>query len=385
MSDAAAAGSPAPTPADRHPWSLRVGRLLGIPIDIHVTFLVLLLWIALSPLATGSSLEKGLESAAFTSLVFGIVVLHELGHALVARRYGCPTTRILLLPIGGVASLARMPTRPLEELLVAVAGPAVNVVLASLLAVWVGVTDPAHGFDVSTPDAALATRLLWVNVGLAVFNLLPAFPMDGGRVLRAVLAMFVDRERATQLAVLAGRAIALGLGVLGLLLQPILALVAFFVWSAGRAEAAMESTRAALAGIRVGQVATGELDALGARVPLAEVAQRILAGSPHDVVVVDGDAVTGLLTRGDVLRGLAKGELDVPIGELMHTSVVTAAPDELLESALPRLEASHLGTLVVVDAGRVVGIVDAESLGERILLARALSRRRLPRRAPSTP
>lgn len=358
---------------ERRTWSLRIGRIAGIPIDVHATFLLLLAWLALAPLAEGASIEKGLSSAGFTVLVFGTVVLHELGHALVARRFGYQTQRILLLPIGGIASLSRMPTRPIEELLVAIAGPAVNVVLALLLGgacLLVGEPLVASGID----QGSLLARLFWVNVALCVFNLLPAFPMDGGRALRAVLSTFTDRVRATALAAAIGRALAVALGVFGLAFQPMLALVAIFVWSAGRVEASMEEAHAALAGVRVRDGMTPHVDVVDAGELLGPVAERLLADRPHDVVVEREGAVVGMLTRGDLVRALTRGEIDRPVGDVMHARVAVASPSEAMEDALERLAHAGSSTIVVVDAGHVVGVVDATTLGDQLVLARARTR-----------
>ena len=361
-----------PTDAERHPWAIRIGRILGIPIDLHVTFLVLLIWIALSPLTSGGSLEQGMESAGFVGLVFASVVLHELGHASMARRFGFETTRILLLPIGGLATLARMPTRPLEELLVAIAGPLVNVVLAIALGAFLFVFDRSIGFTGATlVGGPILVRLLWVNVGLAAFNLLPAFPMDGGRVLRALLSLFMEHSRATRVAVAVGRSIALGLGLVGLALQPMLALMALFVWSAGRMEMVAEETREAIAGVTVRRVMTKHVDSLPGDATLELVAERILADRPHDFVIEQSGEVVGLLTRGDVLRGLARGDMSVPVDRLMHRDFATALPDELLEDTLPRLQSSGRRTLVVLDGKTLVGVLDAENLDERLMLERA--------------
>lgn len=359
-------------PDERHPWAVRVGRVLGIPIDVHVTFLILLGWIGFASLAAGGTVEKAVESAAFTGLVFVTVVLHELGHALVARRFGCQTTRILLLPIGGVASLERMPTRPSEELLVAIAGPLVNVVLAIAIGTFLFFYDHTLGITgAALGDSSMLVRLLWINLGLAAFNMLPAFPMDGGRVLRALLAVFFGRAVATSIAAVVGRGIALALGILGLVFQPMLALVALFVWSAGRMEASMEETRAALEGVRVARVMTTRFDMLPGETPFSQVAERILADRPHEIVLVEDGTVKGLLARRDVLWALARGQLEVPIHDLVQGEVATASPDELLQDALPRLEASGHRTLVVLEAGRVVGVVNAESIGELLFFDRA--------------
>jgi Zn-dependent protease/predicted transcriptional regulator len=364
--------SRASSETERHPWAIRIGRILGIPIDVHVTFLVLLAWIALGPIASGGSLEEGMESAGFTALVFATVVFHELGHASVARRFGFETTRILLLPIGGIATLTRLPTRPLEELLVAIAGPIVNVLLAIAIGIVLFFFDRSVGLTGATlVGGPMLLRLLWVNLGLAAFNLLPAFPMDGGRALRALLSVFMERGRATRIAVAVGRALALVLGVVGLALQPMLALIALFVWSAGRLEVASEETREAIAGVTVGRVMTKHVDVLPGDASLALVAERILADRPHDFVVEEGGEVVGLLTRGDVLRGLARGDMSVLVDGLMHRDFATASPDELLEDTLPRLEASGRHTMVVLDGKQLVGVVDAENLGELLMLERA--------------
>ena len=325
---------------DRHPWAIRIGRALGIPIDVHVTFLVLLASIALAPLASGGSLEDGIESAGFMALVFATVVLHELGHATVARRFGFETTRILLLPIGGLATLTRMPTRPLEELLVAIAGPLVNVVLAIAIGALLFLSDPSVGLTGATSASGpFLIRLLWVNLGLAVLHLLPAFPMDGGRVLRALLSVFLERSRATRIAVAVGRAVALVLGIVGLALQPVLALIALFVWSAGRMEIVSEDVRHAMEGVTIGRVMTKR--------------------------------VVGLRARGEVLRGMAHGELGVSIEQRMHRDFATAFPGALLEDTLPRLEASGRRTMVVLDGAELVGVLDAESLGELSMVENA--------------
>jgi len=212
-------------------WSIRLGRLLGVPVYLHLTFLLLLGWIALSAL-----FSQGLAAAIYgvitISAVFGCVLLHEFGHVLAARRYGIVTRDVTLWPIGGVAKLERMPSKPSQELVVALAGPAVNIAIASVLFPLVLVT-PYN----------LLLQLLVINVALAVFNMIPAFPMDGGRVLRALLAMRGNYLRATVWAATIGRGFAILIGLIGLFgipnivgPRPVLILIAFFVWSAGARE-----------------------------------------------------------------------------------------------------------------------------------------------------
>ena len=225
-------------------WSWRIGRIAGISISVHVTFLLILLWIVAEEYALGLRAMAG--SVLYMVALFTIVVMHELGHALTARRFGIVTRDIILLPIGGVARLERMPRNPRQELLVAIAGPAVNVALALALLAIVRLTGPLPAATLYDFDPLLSLRgflyqLVFVNVVLALFNMLPAFPMDGGRVLRAVLAMRMSSyARATGIAARIGRMLALALAAAGLygLRNPFWVLIALFVWMAAGTEAA---------------------------------------------------------------------------------------------------------------------------------------------------
>ena len=225
-------------------WSWRIGRVAGISISVHVTFLLVLLWIVVEEYALGVRAMAG--SALYMVALFTIVVMHELGHALTARRFGVVTRDIILLPIGGVARLERMPRNPRQELLVAVAGPAVNIALALALLAIVRLTGPLPAATLYDFDPLLSARgfvyqLVFVNVVLALFNMLPAFPMDGGRVLRALLAMRMSSyARATGIAARIGRVLALALAAAGLygLRNPFWVLIALFVGMAAGTEAA---------------------------------------------------------------------------------------------------------------------------------------------------
>jgi Zn-dependent protease len=225
-------------------WSLRLGTFSGIPVNLHWTFLALLGFVALSQLVSTGSVAVALSGVLFVAAIFACVVLHEFGHALAARRYGIGTRDVTLLPIGGIARLDRMPRDPRQELWVALAGPAVNIAIAGLLGIWLFLTGPAAGVGTGLMGGSFAARLLSVNIALVVFNMLPAFPMDGGRVLRALLAQRIGHLKATDVAAKIGRGVAVVFGIIGLLWNPMLILIAFFVWFGAGQEAAMARRRA---------------------------------------------------------------------------------------------------------------------------------------------
>ena len=228
-------------------WSFKIAKLAGIDIFIHFTFFILLTWVAFIEWKLNGSIGASFSGIAFILAIFGCVVLHELGHALAAKRYGIRTKDIILLPIGGVARLEKMPTQPIQELWVALAGPAVNVVIAALLAVCLGIINIlTPGNQIMMATAAFVERIIGVNIFLILFNMVPAFPMDGGRVLRALLATRLAYARATQISASLAQAIALLFGIIGLFYNPILLLIAFFVWMGAAQESRMIRAKSAL-------------------------------------------------------------------------------------------------------------------------------------------
>ena len=231
-------------------WSFKLGRILGIDVYIHFTFFLLLGFIGLTQWMASRNPGSAVVAVLFFLSLFACVLLHEFGHALAARGYGIHTRDIVLLPIGGVASLERMPEKPRQELWVAFAGPLVNVVIAAGLFIGLTLKGPWE-FSLTSLHASLAERLLAVNVFLVLFNLLPAFPMDGGRVLRAILAMRLPYARATRVAATVGQAMAFLFGFLGLFTNPMLIFIALFVWIGASQEAAAVEMQSSISGARV--------------------------------------------------------------------------------------------------------------------------------------
>jgi Zn-dependent protease/predicted transcriptional regulator len=350
-----------------------LGEVAGIAIKIHVTFLLLLAWVAFAQLAQGQDVRAAAEGVGFTLALFGIVVLHELGHALTALRFGIKTRDITLLPIGGVSRLERIPENPWQELLVAFAGPAVNVVLAAGLYAVLRSGDVPVSPAGADASVGILVKLFWANVALAVFNLLPAFPMDGGRVLRALLATSLDYTRATQVAATVGQIMALIFGFVGLLANPVLIFIALFVWIGAAQESSLVNMREALSGVPVGQAMVRRIRSLAPDDTLGSAARLVIDGFQHDFPVTLGGSVVGVLTHADLIGGLSRLGHAAPVSAVMQRSFAVADPAELLEPAvIARLNESSCRTLPVVQAGRLVGIVTPEQLSELLLVRTAL-------------
>ena len=356
-------------------WSLRLGRIAGIPIFVHWTFLALLAWLVYGHWKAGHDAATTLAGVGFVLAIFGCVVLHELGHALAARRYGVPTADITLLPIGGVARLQRIPEHPLEELVVAIAGPLVNVVIVGVLFAlgvrWPGtlVGDQGH------PVAAVGffPSLLYVNTFLVLFNLLPAFPMDGGRVLRALLAMKLDYARATRIAASVGQLMAIGFVFFGLTGTPMLLLIALFVWIGAEGEARMVAERVTLRNIPVRAAMLTDYKILNPSSTLGQAAELLLAGAQQDFPVMGEGQPDRLLTRPALMAALAVGGRDALVAGASLQPLGQVGADDQLGPALIRLRDEGEGCLEVVENGRPIGLLTAENIGELLMVRAALA------------
>lgn len=304
-------------------WSIKLGRIFGIHIKVHLTFFLILVWGAFS---YGGSAGP-LYGLIVTLALFTLVLLHELGHSLAAKGYGIPVNDITLLPIGGVARLARMPEKPIQELVVALAGPAVNVILAAIALPLVLGLGVAQGGTLSLrlwPQPGwlgLLTFLLSANLSLAAFNLIPAFPMDGGRVFRALLGLFLDFQRATRIAVTLGRVLAVGLGVFGLLNgQFFMAIIALFIFNASGQEGQAVAARGLLRQVAVGQSWSRNTAALPPYATVGQVASMAMSGYGSDFAVLDPQSrqLLGVVQRADVARALKHGQWQRSMAELMR-------------------------------------------------------------------
>jgi len=228
-------------------WSWKIARIAGIDIYIHATFLLLIYLVGISYWNQHGTVDAVISGVGFILALFCCVVLHEFGHSLTARRYGIRTRSITLLPIGGVASLEKMPDDPRQEINVAIAGPTVNFVIATLLYLYLDFRNiPITEEELSLTGGSFLYRLMIVNIFIGGFNLLPAFPMDGGRVLRAALALRMDHAKATQKAASIGQLLAVGMGFLGIMYNPFLLFIAIFIWFGATIENSAEQLKSIL-------------------------------------------------------------------------------------------------------------------------------------------
>ena len=355
------------------PWSLTVGYVYGTAVRIHVTFLLFLAWIWVAYYQRGGA-GAAWEGVAFVALLFLCVLLHEFGHIFAARRYGVKTPEVTLWPFGGIARLERIPEKPSEELVVALAGPAVNVVIAAVLLVFLGGNVGVEHIEaIENPQASLLAKLAAANIFLVVFNLIPAFPMDGGRVLRALLAMKMSHAQATQMAASIGQGLAIGLGVLGIFGNPMLIIIAVFVFLAASGEAGQAQMKQAAQGLLVEDAMITQFETLGPTASVGDAAEALIRTTQKEFPIVDGaEHLRGVLTRDAMIAALQAKGPGASVLEAMQADVPTVGTRTPLDRALALITQRGAPVVGVLDgAGRLVGLLSPENVGEMMMLRAA--------------
>lgn len=365
-------------------WSIKLFRVKGIDVKVHLTFVLILIWAAYRwSGSTGQGWLGALFGVVATLLLFTSVILHEFGHSLQALKFGIPVRDITLLPIGGVAQIEEMPEKPGQELRIALSGPVVNFAIAAFL-IGIGLLLQARAV-VTVPElvaslgsaswGGMLSYLTMTNLLLGLFNLIPAYPMDGGRVLRALLALKLDYARATSIAVSIGQGLALLAGLYGFMSGSYtLILIAIFVWMGAGQEGKQVEVKSVLRQMTVGQAMTRRPATLSAGDTLARAAELTLTTAQADFPVLEalGGRLVGLLTAKDLLRGLKSDGETGSVEQVMHTEFATAAADEPLFQVQQRMEAESLRALPVVDGGeRLIGLLTVEDVNEAYRLLSA--------------
>ena len=346
-------------------WSLFLGSVSGIKIYIHWTFFILIAWIFLMHFRMGQGFMAGLSGTVFVVALFACVVLHEFGHAITARRFKVVTRDITVYPIGGIASLETIPSDPRQELQVALAGPAVNVVIALVLWGYLAATGhpgiwPVHPIDLS--GSSFIPNLMYANVILAVFNLIPAFPMDGGRVLRSLLAMKMTHSKATSVAARTGQLLAIGFVFFGFFSDFWLVFIGLFIFLGAGAEYKSEEIKHTLEGIKASDVMLSNFVVLHPGDTISEASKSLLNSNEKSFVVVDNEKVVGILNYKNIIDGMNAGNPDQKIEAFMQKEFQTYDKDDFLSDKLLMALHRDQSLFPVMTDGKLVGVITADNL-----------------------
>jgi Zn-dependent protease/CBS domain-containing protein len=360
-------------------WSLSLGRIMGIRLMVHWTFFLLIAWVVLVEYSRGNTISGILLTTVYILSIFACVVLHEMGHALMARKFYVPTKKITLLPIGGVASLQRIPEQPKQELLVAVAGPLVNVIIAAIIFPFL---DPLTSYipeeEASGAFAAITMDNFWfalfsINIILVLFNLIPAFPMDGGRMLRSILAMKMNRLKATHIASSIGQFLAVLFFFAGLFFNPFLLLIGVFVFFGARGENIMVQQYEILRGHHVHEAMLTGLQTFEPDTPIKEITQQILSSCDDTFLVVENEETIGWVTRNEIIKELRENHGDKKISEIVSNHYKTLHPDEKLSKVMEMMQGSKQQVYPVMEENKLKGVLNFASLQRFIAVQSALN------------
>ncbi|MCS7061206.1 MAG: site-2 protease family protein [Anaerolineae bacterium] len=372
-------------------WSFKIAEISGIPIRVHVTFFLILVLGAVQWGGITGTAEGALFGIILMVLLFTCVTLHELGHSIAARAFGIPVRDITLLPLGGVAQITKNPEKPIHELIIAAAGPLVNVVIAAVLFVAVGASMAAAMLDgqgllpAGLNQPSLETLLFWLlaaNISLVLFNLIPAFPLDGGRMLRAVLAMGLGYPRATRIASTIGQVIAIGLGLFGFLSGNfILVLIAVFVFFGAGQETAMAESKTVLRTRRVGDTYNRHAITLNIGDRVSRVVDYLLTSYQPDFAVMQGSRPIGIITRADVLRSLSEAINDAYVTEIMRRDFVKVEADRPLDEVQQIMAEHNQRVVAVYEGDHFLGLVSIEDISEAFTILSFMQRQQEARLA----
>jgi Zn-dependent protease len=354
-------------------WSWKIARVAGIDVYLHTTFLILIAWIALAYWQLAGTLIAVVSGVSFILALFFCVLLHEFGHALTARKFNIRTRNIILLPIGGIASIEKIPDDPREEIIIALAGPAVSFAIALVL--WLllkasGGLVPLE--DLSVTGGSFLQRLMIINILLAAFNLLPALPMDGGRVFRALLALWMDPVKATRIAAGVAQAMAVVLALLGFRYNLFLAFIAVFIWIGAATESGMARIKSTLSGVPARKAMLTDFKVLEPHDSLGRAVELTLSGSQKDFPVISGGRVTGVLRQGGLLSGLHDHGKLCRVDQVMQHEVPAIDVSETLENVMERMQIKDGGLLIAMENDRIAGIIDIDNIMELLRIQKAL-------------
>jgi Zn-dependent protease/CBS domain-containing protein len=353
-------------------WSINIGKIFGIRFRIHVTFFLLLFFIFISVLDQ-FGINRAILATLLICAVFVCVLIHEIGHSLIARRFGKETKSITLLPIGGVATIEEMPEKPLQEIAMAIVGPFINLAIAGILYIFVG-----HWTGVGSPNLypdsvkTFFSELIGINVMLAVFNLIPAFPMDGGRVLRGILAIKMDYVRATSAAVFIGQALSMFFIFFGIFFNLWLALIGLFIYIGAGSEKQQVRLKSLLRQVPASEAMTTDFLTLRPDELVRHALEHFHHGRQDDFPVIGKAGVEGILTRDRILASIHEKGLDAPVSEIMDRTFASVDPKMPLDEVYKKLLSTKKTAMIVTEAGRIKGMVCLDGISRYFMIKTAL-------------
>lgn len=352
--------------------SLKLGKIAGIGLFVHWTFSLLILFIVYTNYKAGQNSIQILWSVLFILCIFLTVFMHELGHALTAKKFGIKTKDITLLPIGGVAQLERLPEKPSEELMVALAGPLVNIVLALITSLFISLPNTSQEMVSQLDNGVNAGNFFLnfylVNIILAFFNLIPAFPMDGGRVLRALLSYKLERHQATKIAARIGQALAIGFVLLGFYYNPFLIFIGIFVFMGAQIESEYTESKYMLKGYKVRDVLMKQYPTIDYKETLETAVKLMLDSQNKHFLVTENGIPMGTLNREQIIAALAKKEGETKLSSIMDRELILLQADNLLEDVFELVYKNKSTLMLVIDDNQLIGTLDTENLLEFILI-----------------
>jgi Zn-dependent protease/CBS domain-containing protein len=362
-------------------WSIYLGRFFDIEVYIHWTFWILIAWIFLVYWQIGQDMSQGLWGVLFVLALFICVILHEFGHALTAKGFGISAKDITLYPIGGIARFEQLAENPGQELVIGLAGPAVNLVIALIL--WLYLSFSGQIPDMAAVSGGLNVAqlpflwsLLIANLILAVFNLIPAFPMDGGRVFRSLLSFFTDRVKATQIAAAVGQALAIFFVFIGFFYNFWLVFIGLFIFLGASSEAAFEQTKSALKNLKVKDALIKRFTVIKPDDNLGLAADALLNSQETEFVVLDAEKPVGLITRNEIIKGLSEQGRAALVSDFMNQDFLTVDSEMKLEDFFRDVMGKGQTVALVLDGERLRGLIDSENVQEKILIQEALQRQK---------
>ena len=354
-------------------WSTKIGKFSGINVYIHFTFWLIILFLGYSYWKETGNLATTVTAVFFVIAIFFCVLLHEFGHALTAKKFGIKTRDITLLPIGGLARLEKIPEVPAHELWITIAGPLVNAGIAILIFIFLnlfGLYQPLE--SIKFIEVPFFQKIMLVNIVIFFFNLLPAFPMDGGRILRALLAMKMNYTNATQLAVKVGHVMAIIFGIVGFFANPFLVIIALFVWIGATMEGNMVFLKHELRGIPVQNAMITDFKTLDLTDDLSKAINFVIAGSQKEFPVMENNQIVGVLTEKNMLKGLSEKGRNALVSDYMSNDFKTIGEFDMLESVFLNFQESECKTFPVVNQYKLVGLFTMENLGEFLSIKDAI-------------